>query len=138
MAQVSLQVNGYGYILGCADGEEAHLLALAADLDKRIDAIKESTGPTAEARMLLMAALVLADDLHDLRKQTDQPDGAGASAAKPAQKANRRLRSLVKRAEDLADLAEAPSGAPPEAPSGAPPEAASRDAENVAARPEQA
>ena len=44
MAQVSLQINGYGYILGCADGEEDHLHALAADLDRRIvSEIKAST-----------------------------------------------------------------------------------------------
>ena len=59
MAQVSLQINGYGYFLACGDGEEDHLLALAADLDRRIDDIKAATGPSGEARLLLMAALML-------------------------------------------------------------------------------
>jgi cell division protein ZapA len=104
MAQVSLQINGYGYILGCADGEEEHLHALAADLDRRIDEIKASTGPGGEARLLLMAALVLSDELHDLREQrgiTAQPAG------KSDPKVGRRLRGIAKRAEAIADSAEA-------------------------------
>ena len=112
MAQVSLQVNGYGYILGCADGEEEHLRALAADLDRRIDEIKASTGPSGEARMLLMAALLLSDELYDLREQR----GVGAgSAAKPDAKVGRRLRGIAKRAETIADDVEAlPEAKPPE------------------------
>lgn len=107
MAQVSLQINGYGYILGCADGEEEHLRSLAADLDRRIDEIKASTGPSGEARMLLMAALVVSDELHDLREEARQREGGVTPAAKPEPKAGRRLRGLTKRAEAIADSAEA-------------------------------
>jgi cell division protein ZapA len=108
MAQVSLRINGYGYILGCADGEEDHLLALAADLDRRIDEIKVSTGPSGEARLLLMAALVLSDELHDLRKQTEQPPEQRDTGDKSEAKAGRRLRGIAKRAETMAAAAEAP------------------------------
>jgi cell division protein ZapA len=105
MAQVSLQINGYGYILGCADGEEDRLLALAADLDRRIAEIKASSGPGGESRLLLMAALLISDELHELR------EGAAASAAsstaKPEPKVSRRLRGLAKRAEAIADQTEA-------------------------------
>jgi cell division protein ZapA len=148
MAQVSLQINGYGYILGCADGEEEHLRALAADLDRRIDEIKESTGPTGEARMLLMAALVLSDELHDLRGQRDGAASALAPAATRAEpKIGRRLRGITKKAEAIAASAEAlplspaPDAAPRPAPDAAPaPVAAAEqprpDAEQVAAPPE--
>ena len=106
MAQVSLQINGYAYILGCADGEEEHLRALAADLDKRIEDIKTSTGPTGEARMLLMAALMLSDELHDLREEAKPRDGEAAPASKGEPKAGRRLRGLARRAETIADSAD--------------------------------
>jgi cell division protein ZapA len=121
MAQVSLQINGYGYILGCADGEEEHLRALAADLDRRIDEIKASTGPSGEARMLLMAALVLSDELHDLREQARPPNGDAAPGSKPEQKGGRRLRGLARRAEAMADSAdEVHPGASPDPVSEAP------------------
>jgi cell division protein ZapA len=109
MAQVSLQINGYGYILGCADGEEERLVALAADLDRRIEEIKASSGPSGEARMLLMAALLLSDELHELREGNPPPP------AKSEPKIGRRLRGLAKRAETIADATEAlPLSDPPE------------------------
>lgn len=110
MAQVSLQINGYAYLLGCADGEEQHLLTLAAELDRRIQEIKASTGPGGEARLLLMAALMLSDELHDLREYLQQHEAvsaAPASAPKAEPKAGRRLRGLTKRAEAIADSVEA-------------------------------
>lgn len=136
MAQVSLQINGYGYTLGCADGEEERLRALSADLDRRIDEIKASTGPSGEARLLLMAALMLSDELHDLREQARQQDGEGAPATKPEPKAGRRLRGLTKRAETIADSAEAlPLAAPADAPA-APAPPAAPPAASPAATPE--
>jgi cell division protein ZapA len=115
MAQVSLQINGYGYILGCADGEEEHLRALAADLDRRIEDIKASAGPSGEARLLLMAALVLSDELHDQREQAMPRDG-GSAPEKSEPKSGRRLRGLAKRAEAIADSADAPPVTGPAAP----------------------
>jgi cell division protein ZapA len=110
MAQVSLQINGYGYILGCADGEEDRLLALAADLDRRIAEIKAASGPGGESRLLLMAALLLSDELHEQR------EGAASSAAKPEPKVSRRLRGLAKRAEAIADSTEARPNSGPHQP----------------------
>jgi len=99
MAQVTLRINGYSYVLGCADGEEAHLLAMAEEVDQRIATIKAQAGQSGEARMLVMAALMLADDLHDLRH-----GGVG----KPDPKLGRRLSRLAKRAEDIAADLETP------------------------------
>ena len=107
MAQVSLQINGYPYIVGCADGEEAHLRALAAGLDARIEDIKTATGLTGEGRLLVMAALVLSDELHDLRHKIGEGGPEAPQEEKPAPKASRRLKAIAKRAEDIADLADA-------------------------------
>ena len=57
MAQVTLRINGYAYTLGCQDGEEEHLHAMAAEVDQRIEGVKASAGPSGEARMLVIAAL---------------------------------------------------------------------------------
>jgi cell division protein ZapA len=119
MAQVSLHINGYAYILGCADGEEEHLFALAGDLDRRIQEIKDGSGPSGEARLLLMAALMVADELHDLREAVQhqtyaqqqayvqQQEVGAAQTPKAEPKAGRRLRGLTKRAEAIAASAEA-------------------------------
>jgi cell division protein ZapA len=106
MAQVTLRVNGYAYVLGCADGEEEHLLALASDIDHRIDDIKTAAGPSGEARLLLMAALMISDELHDLRQAQE---ASSPSTGKVEPKIGRRLRGIAKRAEAIADTAEAPA-----------------------------
>ena len=95
MAQVTLRINGFSYVLGCNDGEESHLSAMAAEVDRRIETIKAQAGQSGEARMLVMAALMLADDLHDMKQ------AGGAPKADP--KIARRLNRMAKRAEDIAD-----------------------------------
>ena len=65
MAQVALKVNGYGYMVGCADGEEQHLLAMGEQVEARVARIK-ALGQTGESRLLLQAALLMADELHDM------------------------------------------------------------------------
>ncbi|WP_291299188.1 cell division protein ZapA [Elioraea sp.] len=81
MAQVVLKINGYPYTLGCPDGQEENLQALGAELDKRVNSIKAQVGNLGEARLLVMAGIMLADELSDLRR-----DGAPApaAAARPA------------------------------------------------------
>ena len=40
MAQVTLRINGYAYTLGCKDGEEKHLEAMAAEVGRRIEGVR--------------------------------------------------------------------------------------------------
>ncbi len=108
MAQVTLRINGYAYTLGCQDGEEAHLHAMAAEVDQRIESVKASAGPSGEARMLVIAALLMADDLYELRQKLAAgpraEDSAQDSATGSASdgRLGRRLGKLAKRAEDIA------------------------------------
>lgn len=105
MAQVMLRINGFGYPLGCNDGEEAHLMAMGAEVEKRILSIKDGAGQIGEARALLLAALMLADELHDINRSAPK---AEAAPAKQDPKLARRLNKIAKRAEDIASDMEAP------------------------------
>ncbi len=100
MAQVTLRINGYAYTLGCQDGEEAHLHAMAAEVDRRIEDVKASAGPSGEARMLVIAALLMADELDELRQKLAA--GSPGTASAPDGRLGRRLGKLAKRAEDIA------------------------------------
>ena len=44
MAQVTVKINGFTYTVGCEDGQEGHLQAMAAQVDNRIDSIKALGG----------------------------------------------------------------------------------------------
>ncbi len=80
MAQVTLRINGYAYTIGCRDGEEQHLTAMGREVDQRIESVKSSAGQSGEARMLVMASLLMADELHELRNRLQSaPGGAPAN-----------------------------------------------------------
>ncbi|MGE0417371.1 MAG: cell division protein ZapA [Acetobacteraceae bacterium] len=109
MAQVTIRINGYAYTIGCNDGEEQHLLSMAGEVEKRIDSIKAAAGQSGEARMLVMAGLLMADDLYETRKRLAELEAAVASGDPgSAAKVNRRLGRVAKRAEEIADDLEQP------------------------------
>jgi cell division protein ZapA len=80
--QVMLKINGFSYTLGCPDGQEPNLQALGSELDKRVASIKAQVGNLGEARLLVMAGIMLADELADLKREMDE--GAPASASQPS------------------------------------------------------
>ena len=67
MAHVTIKLNGYSYTVGCEDGQEQHLMAMAEQVESRIDSIKKLGGSSGEARLLVLTALLLADEIHDMR-----------------------------------------------------------------------
>jgi cell division protein ZapA len=110
LAQVILKINGYSYTVGCEDGQEEHLQAMARQVESRIDSIKALGGQSGEGRLLALAALLMADELHDLRTELD---AARAAPAKPARKASgegaKRLQKLAAKAEAIADSLDLPA-----------------------------
>lgn len=83
MAQVTVRVGGYSHPVACQDGQERHLTDMAAEVDKRIGALKSMGMQFGETRMLLLAALQLADETHDLQTEVAALKAGGAVAASP-------------------------------------------------------
>ncbi len=117
MAQVTVKINGYAYTVGCEDGQEDHLTAMAAEVEGRIDSIKALGNPSGEARLLVLASLLMADELHDtrveletLRAMAQRGGGKRAGAEKSEADAARRLARMAARAEQIAAELEQPSG----------------------------
>ena len=85
MAQISLTVHGRSYEVTCDDGQESHLLKLAAHIDRKMAELEGSVGQLAEQRLLFMTCLLIADELYDSQRQVDGHKagerGAGKSAA---------------------------------------------------------
>jgi cell division protein ZapA len=108
MAQVTLRINGYAYTLGCQDGEEQHLEAMGEEVGRRIDGVRLAAGPSGEARMLMMAALLMADDIFELRGRLEAAEAAAGTSSKPDPKLSRKLNRMAKRAEEIAEGLEHP------------------------------
>lgn len=69
MPDISIMVNGRAYRVTCGDGEEARLTALAGEIDHRVGQLARQIGQANEAQMLLLTALLLADELFESRDQ---------------------------------------------------------------------
>jgi cell division protein ZapA len=72
MAQVSVGINGRQYRMACEDGQEQHLTRLAKNLDDRIVELRGKFGQIGDARLIVMAALTVADDLVEMSKKVRQ------------------------------------------------------------------
>jgi cell division protein ZapA len=69
MSNVTLTIGGRFYTVACAEGEEAHIEALGRTIDGKLASLPNMSGQS-EPRTLLFAALLLADEVHELRSGT--------------------------------------------------------------------
>lgn len=69
MAEVTVTINERLYRLACGEGEEQHLIALARDIDHRMEQLKGGFGEIGDMRLMLMASLTIADELSEAQKQ---------------------------------------------------------------------
>lgn len=69
MGQVTVEVNGQSFQLGCADGQEQRLQELARGFDGTVRTVAEQVGAVGDLRLAVMAALTVVDELSDARAQ---------------------------------------------------------------------
>jgi cell division protein ZapA len=73
MPQLSVSVNGRAYTLACEDGQEERLRGLVGYIDGKVQEFAKREGQVGESRLILLAALTIADELADatdaLRRQ---------------------------------------------------------------------
>ena len=82
MALVNLKVNGRDFPVSCEDGQEPRLRRLAQYIDSKVQDFTKTMGQVGEARLMLLAALVIADELSDaneaLQNSRGRPSGVVA------------------------------------------------------------
>ncbi|MBV9586609.1 MAG: cell division protein ZapA [Alphaproteobacteria bacterium] len=88
MTEVVVTVNGRDFPLSCADGQEARTRRLAQYVDAKIGEFAKSLGQAGETRLLLLAALVIADELSDtgeaLQQERNRPPAPEIATAERA------------------------------------------------------
>ncbi len=106
MAQVTVHVNGKPYSVGCEDGQERHLAEIAKLFDEQVRQVSQDVGNLGETRLFLMGALLLADEMADLKLRMSHLQGELARTqtdhAKIEVKAVAALENAAKRVEKLA------------------------------------
>lgn len=111
---ISVTVNGRRYAVACDEGQQQQLQRLAADLDARIARLAGGLGQVGQERLLLLAGLLLADELAEARRG-GAPRQTGGSAAGGSGDLDGELRALARRIEALTHLMQ-PATTPDEPP----------------------
>ena len=104
MAQVDVSVNGQSYRIACEDGQEDRLVDLAAMVDEKVIGLVNQIGQVGSNRLLVMAALIIADELVDLKNEA-------GSSQELEDNTNQQdtvlvLQEITKRIENIADQVE--------------------------------
>ena len=110
MAQITVLVNGRKYDIACDDGQEAHLTRLAQYIDRRVDELIAAVGQIGDARLLVMASLLVADELSEVYTELDslkndrRPKALAQSGSGPISVSD--LNKLAERVEKIAETLE--------------------------------
>jgi len=70
MAKVTVSVNGRAFTIGCEEGQQAYLRELAGKIDAHVRQLAEQAGQIGDLRLLLMAALIMTDELEEAKGET--------------------------------------------------------------------
>jgi cell division protein ZapA len=71
MPLVNIMVNSRAYTIACDDGEEDHLRELAAHVDAKVREVLETVGQVGDQRLMLMAALLVADEAYEANQRLE-------------------------------------------------------------------
>ena len=98
---VTVRLNGQPYQMGCDAGQEAHIEALGRDVEGVLNELTGTVGQIGEARLLAMAALIIADRKSEMSAREDGPDATDATGA-TASLSSDELERLASRIEAMA------------------------------------
>ena len=72
MAEVDITINGRSYRISCKDGEEERIKSLSSLINNQVQKLSEKIGQLGDARMILLASLVLLDKSDEVEKEAEE------------------------------------------------------------------
>ncbi|MCA0371332.1 MAG: cell division protein ZapA [Proteobacteria bacterium] len=69
MSNIQIEVNGRSYGIGCDDDQEEHIRRLVRQFDNHVKNLAQNVGQIGDQKLFLMAALLLADEAHELKQK---------------------------------------------------------------------
>jgi cell division protein ZapA len=107
MSQVVVKVNGRDFPLTCNEGQEVRIRRLAQYVDAKISEFTKNLGQIGEARLILLAALVIADELSDANEALIE-ERSRTPAVDPSEAAASGIHRIAARIEAIAARLETP------------------------------
>jgi cell division protein ZapA len=105
VAEIAVTVNGRSFALSCEDGQENRTRRLAQYIDAKIRDFVNTLGQVGELRLLLLAALVIVDELAEANQALEEERRRARSEADTAAA---RIAELAERLEAIATRLAAP------------------------------
>lgn len=103
MTQVDIRVNSREYRVTCEEGQQERLQKLAAFLDKRVSAMAADLSQVGEARLMLLAALTICDELFEAKERAEELEGVGEELDEETMGgASRAIDAAAKRVNEIA------------------------------------
>ena len=81
MAQIMLNINGRSYPVACDDGQEDRIRQLGQYIDSKVTEFAKSWGQIGDARLMLMAGLVITDELAEATESLRRERNRGGNGA---------------------------------------------------------
>ena len=108
MGQVTITIHGRQYDISCDDGQEAHLSRLGKYLDQKANQLAGATGPVSDTLLLVMTALLIADELSDVFGELDDifEGGKGEARIEAEEKLVNSIDGATGRLESIAERLE--------------------------------
>jgi cell division protein ZapA len=111
MPDINVEINGRKYRMACEEGQEEHLLELAAQFNAHIDKFKDGFGEIGDNRLTVMAGIAVLDELAEaerkigkLRQDIEELTRAGEALTSESEDLERRF---AKRMNEVARKVEA-------------------------------
>lgn len=101
MAQVSVTIGGRTYRLACEPGQEERLGGLARAIEEKIDELRKSFGEVGDQRLVVMAALSVADEAAEAQQKLVEAEAQNLELRRETAS----LRSLALRQNEAASAA---------------------------------
>ncbi len=102
MALIVVKVNGRDFPLSCEDGQEPRIRRLAQYVDAKVAEYVKIVGQVGEARLMLLAAITIADELSDANEAAQAARNRPAPTAGESAAVATGIHGIAQRIESIA------------------------------------
>ena len=103
MGEVNLSLHGKTYGVACDDGQERRVAELGKYVDARLCEIAAAGAASNESHLLVLTAIVLADEIHELRAALSQGTSAQRASREEERQIIEAINHLALRIDSVAD-----------------------------------
>ena len=107
MPQVDVVINDRSYRIACDEGQDSHVMELADYVDRRVQELVSSVGQVGDARLLVMASLLIADELSETLNELHGKERAQEDTSPTMEHVAQTMENLADHIERIAARLEA-------------------------------